>query len=98
MTPLATAQGASAIARALGHQAEHVTRYIARVDECLGELPGDAARRYFLTDEIEKWQHRYARFGALVNNGDDPGDASAFDYIETIAALDLRLEKYPRVA
>lgn len=92
MTPLSAATTASAISRAINGPAAHVAAYLARVDERLAELPGPA-RRYFLTDELEKWQHRYARFGELVTAGRDPGDVMAFDYIETIAALDRRLEE-----
>jgi hypothetical protein len=98
MTPLATVQAASAISRAINGQPEHVRRYLARVDERLAELPNDACRRGFLGDEIAKWQVRYARFGALVTAGGDPGDANAFDYIETIAALDRRLADYARAS
>ncbi len=77
-------------------RAAHVSRYLARVDERLPELPNDAARRGFIGDELAKWQERYRAFAARVDAGFDPsGDVTAWDYMDTLGELDRRLARYP---
>lgn len=76
--------------------APHVVAYFHRVDECLAELRSDIQCRYFLVDQIEKWEARYARFCAAVDGGEETDLAvSAWDYIETLAELDRRLARLP---
>lgn len=93
MTPFNRHATASAVSRALNGQAPHVARYLARVDDRLVELPDDQSRREFLDKELARTQQRYDDFIAIVNAGRDVGDVSAFDYVETIAALDGQLGK-----
>ena len=66
-------------------------RYIARVEAHLPALADDAARRDFISNEMDKWEEHYARFmtteGCSHRHGDAPGQPSAFDFTETIAAL-----------
>ena len=66
-------------------------RYLARVEARLPELANDAARRHFLSGEIDKWEERYARFiateGESHRRSDGPDQPSAFDFVETLMAL-----------
>lgn len=94
------AQAGKAIAALLAPApAPHVTRYLARVDDRLAELTNDVTRRGFLGDELAKWQFRYDAFVRKVDacQPTDP-DVTAWDFADTIAALDKRLAKYPAVA
>jgi hypothetical protein len=65
-------------------------RYIARIQTHLPGLKNDAARRDFISDD-DKWEERYARFieteGESHRRGDGPGQPTAFDFVETLAAL-----------
>lgn len=71
--------------------APHVDRYLARVDEVLTALDDEQGRE-FIDRELTAWQHRYVRFQALVDAGEqiDP-DVTAFDYIDTLSELTRRL-------
>jgi hypothetical protein len=66
-------------------------RYMARVAAHLPALRDDTARRDFISGEIDKWEERYARFmqteGESHRRGDGPSQPTAFDFVETIAAL-----------
>ena len=70
---------------------DRTSRFIARVD---AYLPNDAARRAFLDDQIEGWEHRYARFVAtqgvseFVASAGNPPHAA--DFLLTISALAAR--------
>lgn len=88
----------TAILRAIGatSMSDHVTRYFARVDERLSELPNDVCRRGFLGDELAKWQFRYDAFRLKVDRGEDTDPrVTAWDYVETLAELDKRMARYP---
>src|SRR5688572_28268909 len=73
-------------------------RYIARIETHLPALTNDAARRDFISREIDKWEERYARFietgGESHRQGDGPGQPTAFDFVETLAALGARQSRY----
>ena len=73
-------------------------RFIARVVAHLSALRDDAARRDFVAREIDKWEERYVRFmqteGESVRHGDSPGQPTAFDFLETIAALGAMQSRY----
>jgi hypothetical protein len=66
-------------------------RYMERVKAHLPALANDAARCSFISCEIEKWEERYTRFIATEGDSHRFGDTSsrptAFDFIETLAAL-----------
>lgn len=72
-------------------------RYLARVQAHLAGLPGDD-RRAFLTSEITKWEERYSAWMAKVDRGGDPGSATAFDFTETILALQSLLAQQAKEA
>ena len=73
-------------------------RYMCRVAAHLPSLRDDAARREFVSREIDKWEQRYACFmlteGDSHRCGDAPGQPTAFDFIETIAALGAVKSRY----
>jgi len=73
-------------------------RYLARVETHLQALSHDTARRDFLLCEIGKWEERYTRFitteGESHRCSDDPAQATAFDFVETLAALDVIGARY----
>jgi hypothetical protein len=67
------------------------SRYMRRVEAELLALPNDSPRRDFISREIVKWEERYARFieseGESHRRGDGADQPTAFDFVETIAAL-----------
>ena len=73
---------------------DRTSRFIARVDAYLPTLADDAARRAFLDDQLEGWEHRYARFVAtqgvseFVASAGNPPHAA--DFLLTISALAAR--------
>jgi hypothetical protein len=73
-------------------------RYMARVVAQLSAMPDHTERRYFICGELEKWEERYARFiqseGESHRRGDTSGQPTAFDFVETIAALDAMQAVY----
>jgi hypothetical protein len=73
-------------------------RYMCRVAAHLPSLRDDTARREFVSREIDKWEQRYACFmlteGDSHRCGDAPGQPTAFDFVETIAALDAVQSRY----
>lgn len=69
--------------------------YMARVATKLASLPSNATRRAFLTNEIDSWEERFARF--QHTQGDSIPNATAFDFADTIAALQIERAKYARV-
>ena len=73
-------------------------RYMRRVATHMLALRDDTARRDFISREIDKWEERYARFllteGASHRCGDGPGQPTAFDFVETIAALGAVQSRY----
>jgi hypothetical protein len=73
-------------------------RYMARVTAHLPLLPDDTARHDFISREIDKWEERYARFmqaeGESLRRGDGPSQPTAFDFVETIAALSAVQSRY----
>jgi hypothetical protein len=52
----------------------------------------------FISREIDKWEEHYARFkqteGESHRCGDGPGQPTAFDFVETIAALAALQARY----
>ena len=92
---ISTHETISAIVAAVAGRSSHVERYLKRVDERLAELPNDACRRGFLGDEQAKWIGRYSEFSDAVLRGFEPGEVTAWDYVDTISELDLRRAKYP---
>lgn len=64
-------------------------RYTVRLDDYLAQLPSDWARRNCLLGQRAKFETEYERFQAKVETYE--GDATAFDYIETLAELDRRI-------
>jgi uncharacterized protein YceH (UPF0502 family) len=80
--------------------ASPTARYMARVEAHLRTLRDDRARRDFISRETGKWEERYARFiatdGCSHRRADDAAQPSAFDFVETLAALgavQVRLER-----
>jgi hypothetical protein len=75
-----------------------IERYMCRIVGHLPKLRDNAARRDFISSEIEKWEERYARFmlteGESHRRGDGPGQPTAFDFVETIAALGAVQSRY----
>jgi hypothetical protein len=77
-----------------GHGADRVTRFIARVDAHLPTLKDDIARRDFLDQQLDGWEHRYARFLATegecepVRVANDPPQAA--DFLLAITELAAR--------
>lgn len=66
-------------------------RYTVRLDDYLAQLPSEWARRNCLHGQREKFEREYERFQALVDGGVYDGDATAWDYQETLAELDRRI-------
>lgn len=70
-------------------------RYLARVAAHLPTLDGVPRRREFISQEMEKWEQRYTRFmetrGISHRRGDSRNQPSAFDFVETLAALEIML-------
>ena len=94
---LATQIKAGAVAFAFNGRADHVKRYLARVDERLAELPNDACRRGFLGDELAKWQFRYGEFTRKVDSGKDTSpEVQAFDFLDTMGEIDMRIGRLGR--
>lgn len=63
--------------------------YLARVRAHLATTPADDVIP-FLTRQIERWTTLYAAFSRLVDGSEEyEGSATAFDYLETIASLDM---------
>lgn len=73
-------------------------RFIARVRAHVAGLSSDAQRREFLAVQHAHWERLYSAFIAKVDAGRDPGSATAFEFTETIAALEIELAKYERKA
>jgi hypothetical protein len=71
-------------------------RYIARVKEHLLTLSNDEARRVFLNTQVDSWEERYRQF--RTGEGTPTPGATAFDYVETIAALGALRTTYERKA
>lgn len=69
-------------------------RYAKRLDEALAALPSDAERRGFLDRELNKWIDRYETFQRDVMADQYRGDASAADYLVTLADIEHRRAKY----
>lgn len=66
--------------------------YFARVDAALRERDDVRDRCDFLADLIEQWIARYEDFKARVDRGaPTPAGTTAFDYLDTLSALDARL-------
>ena len=74
--------------------ADRVTRFIARGDAHLPTLADDAARRAFLDQQLEGWEHRYARFVASEGDTEPVTDAAdppqAADFLLTMTGLAAR--------
>jgi hypothetical protein len=66
-------------------------RYMRRIHAYLPTLAHDTARRAFISAEIGKWEERYTRFieteGESHRDSDASDQPTAFDFVETIAAL-----------
>lgn len=73
---------------------DRTDRYRARLDIHLASLPNDAQRRMFLDNEVAKWRALYMEFTTAVMLGVNEGDATAFDYLITIADIEIRRVKY----
>jgi hypothetical protein len=75
---------------------------LARVLAHVRTLADDAVRRDFLSHEMAKWEERYARFieteGVSHRLGDAPGEPTAFDFVETIAGLEIMYAGYAEKA
>jgi hypothetical protein len=74
-----------------GASPSRTDRYLTRVEAHLPALANNAARRDFISREMDKWEERYARFiateGESHRTSDGPDQPSAFDFVETITAL-----------
>jgi hypothetical protein len=81
-----------------GASPSRTDHYLTRVEAHLPALVNDAARRDFISREMDKWEERYARFIATEGEshrcGDGPDQPSAFDFAETIAALGAVQTRY----
>ena len=70
-------------------------RFMTRLREYLTwELHTDAERYDFLLGQSALWEDRYADFIQLVDAGNPPKGQTAFDYVETIAAIETERAKY----
>lgn len=69
-------------------------KYLARLNDHLWWLHDDAARFDFITTELAKWEERRDAFIRKVDAGGDPGDATIFDYADTLGALEIEQAKY----
>jgi hypothetical protein len=73
-------------------------RYLHRLELHLAALADNAARRAILATESDKWEERYARFiaseGDSIRSGAGADQPSAFDFVDTIAALDALRVRY----
>ena len=73
---------------------DRTERYTRRLDEHLATFKSDAARRVFLASESRKWVERYTTWAARIDRGLEPdSDATAFDYLNTLCEIDLRLNR-----
>lgn len=73
-------------------QRSSVKRYFARVDAHIADMSEREAIA-FLRVELDKWQARYSRFQQQVFTDKYTGDATAWDYCETIATIGARLAR-----
>ena len=72
--------------------------YLDRVRAHLATAPA-SEQVPFLTRQIERWTSLYAAFSRLVDGSEDyEGSATAFDYLETIASLDMMKKEREHVA
>lgn len=69
-------------------------KYIARVQDRLWWLHGEAARFDFITSELAKWSERRDAFIRKVDGGGDPGDVCIEDYVCTLQELEILQSKY----
>lgn len=75
---------------------DRTARYSARVDERLAATPSVADRRAFLKNELAKWEDRFGEFMRSIDSGEPTNsDETAWDYVNTICALNERLAKIP---
>jgi hypothetical protein len=96
---LATQIKAGSLDFAFHGRADHVKRYLARVDLQLTCMPDDAWRLSFLERELAKWQANYAEFTRKVDSGKATSpEVSAFDYLDTMGELDMRIGRLSRSA
>lgn len=68
-------------------------RYVERAEKHLATL-SPAAARAFLAREAHRWEFLYQQFIAAVDAGRDPGPGTAFDFTETIGAIEILKSKY----
>lgn len=71
---------------------------MAKLAPHLAGLPSRAARLAFLQAKEAQVEEAYRTFISRVDRGLDPGKRTAFDYVETIAALHAEQAKYQRAA
>ena len=72
--------------------------FLARIAQHLPSLSCNAARRAFLEQQHTKFEQSYLIFQAHVARGEDVGDRTAWDYTETLLALEAEMAKYESVA
>lgn len=65
--------------------------YAARLDAHLPTLPDDAARRAFLTSQLNFFERKYGEFQNKVDAGRDVGDQTAWDYVLSMSEITGRL-------
>ena len=66
-----------------------VTAYLTRVETHLATLPA-LEHIPFLDRQIKRWSDLYGAFSRMVDGSEDyTGSATAFDFLETLAGLDM---------
>jgi hypothetical protein len=88
------ARDASGGVAAAKPSSDRAARFLVRVDKHLRALADDAARRAFLSSQLDGWERRYFRFvrtqGASEPASDHTDPPQATDFVATIAALAAR--------
>lgn len=77
---------------------DRVTRYLRRLDAQLATFQSARARALFLIAQKTGWLDRYATWQAAVAKGTYQGTSTAFDFLEVISAIDVRIGQYARAA
>lgn len=73
-------------------------RYIARLNAELQKKASDADRLAFLQKEMVRWETEYLEFqnsnGQSHQKGDGLDQPKAFDFVETITAIQQAIDRY----
>ncbi len=70
--------------------------FMSRAVKHLATLSSNAARRAWLTEQIDTWEERRKLFVESVDAGTYEGTATIWDYTDTLFALQSELARYRR--